>query len=303
MLYGIIDLGSNSIRLNVYDCQQEHTKLLFSKKETAGIISYIKKGILNEEGITLLCTILKGFQTVLSTVDVKVYRVFSTAALRNLKNAESLIRIIQETCGIAIDLLSGEEEGALSFYGASLQLQQQEGLLIDVGGGSSELVYFKDHLIQQVFSIPVGSLSMFNRYISKILPKGKEQEAIRERIHKEIVKEMPVDFPITLPFLCGVGGTMRAITSLLEALAIKDPCAVVFPANDFQTFYNTYKSDPRAVCHAMLKTRPDRIHTLLPGLFIVLEIITFFQCEQLQVSNYGVREGYLYQKVLKNSIS
>ena len=300
MLYGIIDLGSNSIRLNVYECKDQNARLLFSKKETAGIISYVKKSVLSEEGIGLLCKVLHSFKTLLGSVDIANYCVFSTASLRNLKNREDVLHIVKKETGITIDVLSGETEGKLSFFGATMHIAQQEGLYIDLGGGSCELVYFKDKTIFQVFSIPIGSLSMFNRYISKILPKEGEQRAIRQRVQKELDANIPNHFPRVIPFLCGAGGSIRAIVSIMEALDIKDRKDEEFPCETLDTMYADYKHTPREVCHTILRTKPDRIHTLLPGLFIVSEIARYFHCETMQVSGYGVREGYLHDTVLGN---
>lgn len=299
MLYGIIYLGSNTIRLNVYECKEQTAQLLFSKKETIGILSYIKKGTLSEIGIQLLCDVLISFQKLLHSVDIINYSVFSTASLRNLKNKDIVLHTIKEKTKISIDVLSGETEGKLSFYGASHHISQQEGLFLDLGGGSCELVYFKNKKIYQVFSIPIGSLSMFQRYISKLLPKESEQKAIRQRVRKELDAHLPTDFPKEIPYLCAAGGSIRAIEALIDALYLKEPFAIEFPCNALDLMYANYKHAPKEVCHTILKARPDRIHTLLPGLFILSEIANYFHCERMQVSHYGVREGYLYERILE----
>lgn len=298
MLYGIIDLGSNTVRLNVYECKNQKARLLFSKKETLGIISYVKKRVLNEEGMLRLCNVLSSFKTLLSSVDISNYSIFSTASLRNLKNRDAVIETIKHKTGMEIHVLQGETEGKLSFIGASFYCNQKEGLLIDIGGGSSELVYFKDKKIQAVCSLPMGSLSLFNEFVDDILPTIAQQKAMRKHIQKEIETNLPKDFPTNIPFLCGVGGSIRAIDKILNQMNLKEKYDESFSCQTLQNLLDLYKENPTELCHMILRCKPDRIHTLLPGLLITLECIHYFQCKQMQVSSFGVREGYLYHMVL-----
>ena len=80
--------------------------------------------------------------------------------MRNIENSDEVIQIIKDKVNIEIDLLSGEEEGELSFCGSISTIKRDDGILIDLGGGSVEIVLFKDRKIDEKYSIPIGSLKM-----------------------------------------------------------------------------------------------------------------------------------------------
>ena len=108
--------------------------------------------------------------------------------MRNIENHADVIQIIKDKVNIEIDVLSGEEEGELSFCGSISTIKKDNGILIDLGGGSVEIVLFKNKKIKEKYSIPVGSLKMYNEYVSDMIPNKKECNLIKERIYSELEK-------------------------------------------------------------------------------------------------------------------
>lgn len=121
MNIGIIDIGSNTIRLNVYELNNKSFHLLFSKKENVGLISYVNKNNLSLEGITKLKNCLLRFKKTLEALDIYVMDAFATASLRNLDNSKEVLSIISNSLNIHIEIISGTTEGELSFLGAMHQ--------------------------------------------------------------------------------------------------------------------------------------------------------------------------------------
>ncbi len=93
----------------------------------------------------------------------------------------------------------------MSFYGTQSILKEDDGILMDLGGGSVELVQFKDKEITDKHSIKVGSLKMFNQYVSRMLPTREESQLIKERVYEELEK---TSLEEDIPFMCGVGGSL-----------------------------------------------------------------------------------------------
>lgn len=293
MLHAITDIGSNTVRLNVYRVEDDRVEVIFSKKATLGLISYVNEGELTSEGIEKLVTTLKDIRNVLDLLKIESYHFFSTAILRNIKNGNEVTDIIEDQVGIDVDVLSGEEEGELSFYGSLSTLKEDNGILIDLGGGSVELVIFKDRKVTDKRSIPVGSLKMFNKYVSQMLPTEEERELIKERVYKEIVK---TGLQGEIPFMCGVGGSLRVINKLsVDLNLIRDGVMDVKILKDLE---KELKHNDRQTYKRILQVKASRIHTLVPALLITDVITSYFGCEKLQVSEYSIREGYLYKKVL-----
>lgn len=295
MLHGIIDIGSNTVRLNVYRVEDDLVKVMFSKKETLGLVSYVKKGKLTDKGIKKLIKTLKEMKYVLNQLQIREYHFFSTASLRNIKNSDEVLEIIEEL-DIEVDLLSGEEEGELSFYGSYSTLKRDDGILIDLGGGSVELVLFQGKKTTEKRSIPVGSLKVFNEYISCMVPTEEESVLIKKRLHDELVK---TGLDGEIPFMCGVGGALRAIKKLMIDLGLEKNNGDLMDVKLLKRLEEELKHNDRETFNKILHVKPSRINTLVPALLITDAVTSYFGCEELQISRYSIREGYLLKKVLK----
>ena len=175
-MYGVIDIGSNTMRLNIYEYTDDNLNLMLSKKITAGLAGYVnKKGDLTKKGINKATRSLNEFQMILDhIVDIDETYTFATASLRNINNSEEATTIIEKNTNLEIDIISGEEEATLDYVGASMILTLNDGLLIDIGGGSTELVLYKKGEIAKAVSLPFGSLSLSNQYVAEFLPTEKE---------------------------------------------------------------------------------------------------------------------------------
>jgi exopolyphosphatase/guanosine-5'-triphosphate,3'-diphosphate pyrophosphatase len=303
MLYGIVDIGSNTVRLNIYRCNNDKISLVISKKETLGLVFYITKGILTDKGIENLLTVLQEMKDSLDYLKIDNYSFFATASLRNIKNSVDVIQIIKDEVGLEIDLLSGEEEGRLSFCGSIQSIKKDNGILIDLGGGSVEIVFFENKKIQEGYSIPIGSLKMFNEYVSEMIPNKEECNLIKERTYLELDK-IGRDFPEKIPFMCGVGGSIRAIEKILSNLHLQEKKSDTIDVKilkqvEIELNLNVHDCDNKNIYDQILHIKPSRIHTLIPALLILEAITSYFGCEYLEISKFSVREGYLYKKILK----
>ena len=298
MLYGLIDISSDQIRLDVYEYNHQNATLLFTKEEIFLISSYQKKDCLNDTGIHRLCTLLNMFQSVLSNLSITNYSVFSSTSMHQLKNIEKILFSVKTATGICIDILSLEVKATLCFYGAAHQLLHDEGLFLDLDENSCELIHFKNRYIYQHFAIPIGSLSMFSRYVMKILPKETEQRSIRKRVLQEIDTVIPSDFPRTIPVMICTGKSMELIVKMLRYFQMIKEEEFCFSTSLLRELYAKYKHDPKDLCHTILLTCPQRLHTFLPGLFILSEISSYFSCIQIQTINSSVRDGYLSDTIL-----
>jgi exopolyphosphatase/guanosine-5'-triphosphate,3'-diphosphate pyrophosphatase len=297
MLYGIVDIGSNTVKLNVYRYKDNDISVVFSKKENLGLIFYIKNGKLTNKGIEKLVNVLKNMKNDLDYSKIENYSFFSTAALRNIENTAHVTQIIKDKVNIEIDVLSGEEEGELSFIGSISTIKKDNGILIDVGGGSVEIVLFKNKKIKAGYSIPIGSLKIYNEYVSDMIPDEKECNLIKERIYSELER---IDFnnDEKILFMCGVGGGIRTIEKILVDLNLQKKKADLINVKLLEQLETELNHNNKDTYCKILHVKPSRIHTLVPTLLIVESITSYFGCEELQISKFSVREGYLYKKML-----
>ncbi len=299
MVNAIIDLGSNTIRLCVYEHQGDEVKSIFEKKEMAGLVNYVENEKLSNKGIDKACDILNRFLELLNNLSVteENIHIFATASLRNIVNTKEVTDTIHNRTMHQVEVLSGEEEATLDFIGTTKCLDVEEGVIVDIGGGSTEIVLFEDNTIRYATSIPIGSLNMYVRNVKKIIPKKEEREMIRKTVTDhlsslEIKKE-------AYPAICGVGGTFRGISKLNNSIYNLPGCHIEIEASHIKEILASIKNSHKDTLAPILRNIPDRIHTIVPGMIIADTITDFFSSGNIIVSKYGLREGYLYERIIK----
>ncbi|OUN82979.1 hypothetical protein B5G06_08775 [Flavonifractor sp. An52] len=300
MKCGIVDVGSNTIRLSIYHWEGQTFKLLMNKKEMAGLAGYIKNGLLSDSGILVACRVLAGFKALLRNFDIADLYVFGTASLRNIVNTEEALETIEAVTGIKVEVLSGADEAAFSFLGATVGGGAPgSGMLADVGGGSTELVAYRDGAITSGCSLPMGSLSLFTKHVSGLFPTKEERKAIRSDVREELEKAKTAG--LRCSHLTGVGGTFRAAAKLCNDLSGADPDNRIIPAGEIHALYKGLKKGDQDTLRQILRSVPDRVHTILPGLAILTAILDAYEVSTVSVSACGVREGYLLRRVMEGT--
>lgn len=299
--YALVDLGSNTVRLSVYNIHENGKfETLFSKKEMAGLAGYIVDGKMSPDGINKACAVLLDFKVLLSQFNIDKMHVFATASLRNIQNTDEAVQIIKRRTGLEVDVVSGIEEGRLGYYGALYSTDLQNGYMFDIGGGSTEIVEIKNGEVIESQSLPMGSLNLFNTFVKKIMPKKSEITDIYNKIDKELSNCTISD--IKDKKVCCVGGTSRAMLKIVNAYCKKEPENRIITKKDLdKTIEMLIQKDIKSRGY-LLKLCPDRLHTILPGAFLMQSMYNKLGCDKAFVSLYGVREGYLCQKFLKNMI-
>ncbi len=297
MICGIIDMGANSIRLSIYRVEGSEVKLLLNKKETAGLASYVKNRKLSLKGLEKACLVLNDFKEVLSNLNIAEYFAFATASLRNVENTEEALIYIRQKTGVRIDVLSGEEEATLGFAGAGVASEMSSGIIVDIGGGSTEIVEFKDNEIVAASSVPVGSLNLYNRHIKTLFPSDTELKKIGCEILEELASlsgysSSPVNTII------GIGGTVRAAAKLNnEFFEYTSENNEITTENLEQIIYH-YRDRDAKVMKAILRVAPERIHTLIPGVDILFNIAEYFGAKTILPNKYSIREGYVISRLI-----
>ena len=297
MIYAVIDVGSNSIRLSVYEIDEERYSRIYAGKKIAGLASYISKGELSEGGIQRAIEVLNEYKTLLNNSAVTKVSVFATAALRNIKNSAEAVAAIENETGYSIDVISGHEEAAFGYYGASADCDAESGILVDIGGGSTEVVFFNNRKIEKAQSIPLGSLNLFSKYVSELLPKEKELRSLNDLIKTSLLESEITTYPRS-ENLYGIGGTARATVKLANRLFSLDSANRTITARQLKELRKLLCGGTEVARNLIIKTCPERIHTIVPGIVILDCIAKQTKAKRLTISRYGVREGYLCQRVM-----
>ena len=306
--YGIIDLGSNTIRLCIYEVdrsqhrplQKKDIDTLLNYKVMAGLASHVKDGAMTDAGVQKAIKTINAHLKRASHFSCERIDIFATAVLRNCTNSHEATAFIEAGIGKRISILSNEEEAHLGFLGARLDRDLQAGTMVDIGGGSTELTHIEDGLDLDKISIPQGSLSSFATCVAGLMPTAKEMTEIRDHFKSLADQMCPEAF--TSEQLYGIGGSIRSAAKVYGDLCNEGDRFDYLTPEHLDAILALYEDDPGRFAHRALRTVPDRIHTFIPGCIIIREVFDLCQGSRLDICKFGVREGYLAERILVTPI-
>jgi exopolyphosphatase / guanosine-5'-triphosphate,3'-diphosphate pyrophosphatase len=297
-MYGVIDIGSNTVRLVVYRTRYGKLTMHFTKKETLGLASYVDKdGNMIDEGVLKTIPVLREFSMLAQRNRVKDLFVIATAAIRNVKNSKDVLSRLEEATGLPIDLLSGEDEAICDFHGVMLSETFTDGIVLDIGGGSTEVVVHQDGITRHSSAIPMGSLNAYIDHVACILPTKRETDAIKNAF-KTHLEALGLD-DVKSDRIYAVGGTSRAVLKLNKHFFPSDIETNIISKDNLKALSKAILSDDKDVHVDVIRLIPERIHTIMPGLSILRTAVKHFGADLVVIERFGVREGYLYQQLLK----
>ena len=298
-MVSIIDIGSNTIRMGVYLLESGEIRPLLASKFSCGLAGYRMKNeqgeFLSEEGVRELLRILHQFRRAVNGMpDVRV-RVIASACMRGLSNEKEILARVLEETGFAIDIMSGEEEAFYGYYAIAKGLREPIGLLCDCGGGSTEIACFSGEKILQSYTFPVGSLQSYRDTVQGVFPTKEELQAIREMTY-DWVQVLSMDTH-GISVIETLGGSMRTAIPLAETLLDREEGNQELTRDEIQKLLELYQEDSVFFLKSLLRVKPERVHTLLPGLAIQSAVMDALGCDRVRVYETGVREGYLLRKL------
>lgn len=300
-MYGVIDIGSNTIRLVIYKIENNKIVPMLNKKNAAGLAGYIDKNHnLKREGIDRAISALKECEELLHNINVKEIFPFATASLRNIENSAEVLKELKEKTSFNIEILSGEQEALFDYYGAVQSLEMNSGLMVDIGGGSTELVFYKNKDVEVTTSLKIGSLNLYDKFVKDIIPTKKEIVSIEKEVKKHLDTINLKDGTLSCQQICGVGGTARAVSKVI--LGKNKNNQSKYEISDLEKLMTLAVSEPKKMTEQILKSSPDRIHTFVTGLTVLSTIAEHYKSQTFVTSEYGVREGYLHYILVERGV-
>lgn len=299
--FGVIDLGSNSVRLVIYDVKENTApprfRTVVDEKKMAGLAAYVVEGVFTPEGMRRAESILADQLKTARTLRCERIDIFATAVLRNCINSTEAVAAIEQGIDHPINLLSAREEAHLGFVGATLGHPLESGTLIDIGGGSTELTVLNATGDTDGVSLPQGSVSSYAQFVSLVLPTAAECAAIEQALQAQLsaLDALP---SYRAAHLFGIGGSVRAVAKMqaqVRGLGGKSP---LITRESLQALFELFTADPSLFAHSAVKACPDRVHTLVPGMVMVRTLMDCLEAEDLTVCKHGIREGYLLARML-----
>jgi exopolyphosphatase/guanosine-5'-triphosphate,3'-diphosphate pyrophosphatase len=286
----VIDIGSNSVRLVIYEGLTRSPTPIFNEKVLAGLGREVQStGLLAADAIHKALAALKRFRTLCDTLQVRRLWVIATAACRDARNGPAFIAQAQRICRTRIKVLSGTREAQLTAYGVIEGIYNPDGIVGDLGGGSLELVDVKGNKVRAGLTLPLGGLALQD--VSKDSIK-KAERIVEKALHKTRMLRRGKGRTLYL-----VGGTWRALARL-HMWQTGYPFHVMhgyrISAREALEFARlVHRVQPESLSQIEVVNSARR--PLLSYAALVLEnLIREIEPKDVMISVLGVREGLLY---------
>lgn len=284
MKFGAIDIGTNAARL------------LVGEVEVVGNHSFVKKisytrvplrlgdevfenGIISTKKATDFSKTIQAFSLIAETFNVKKLRAVATSAMREAINAKEVIAQIKKESGVTIEVISGDEEAKLIF-GTFFLLdfdQTAPFIVIDVGGGSTEISVFENGTRIASKSFQVGTIRLL---------KEKVATTIWSEIHDWIIQHVDLNSPHKL---FGTGGNINKVHKMIgkSQSATLDTSAIIKLRDKLDKLSLEERTDK-------YQLKPDRADVIVPAMNIYLYILNELNCTQISVPKIGLSDGMIY---------
>ena len=304
---GVIDLGSNSARLVIVNLFADGYFMVVDElKESVRLGQDMERdGFLKPARVAETIKTLKMFHKLCDMSGVTRIIAVATAAVRRAKNQRSFLDEIQASCGIKIHVLSSEEEAVLVYRGVINSMDVPKGLILEIGGGATKIVYYNRRNMLNYASLPFGAVTLTGLFSGDGL-KPEEQAAKIEEFFTEHLKQVEwlseID-PDTQ--MIGVGGSFRnlfKITKMVKKYPLDNVHNYKMQAEDFTPVYDMIKVldlDKKKKIKGLSAQRAD----ILPAALAEINaFIKYMHFDSFTLSGAGLREGIMINQALPMTV-
>jgi exopolyphosphatase/guanosine-5'-triphosphate,3'-diphosphate pyrophosphatase len=287
----IVDIGSNSVRLVAYESLSRAPRPIFNEKALCALGDGVAStGRLKEDAIKKALAALRRFRALSEILGISELHVIATAAARDTSNGPEFLAAAEQAIGAPITLLSGAREAELSALGVVSGINNPDGIVGDLGGGSLELIDVAHAAVGMGTSLPLGGLSLMDA--SKHSPRAAL------KIAREALAKSKSLARLKGRTFYAVGGTWRALAKLHMSQR-NYPLRVIhgytIPARDAADFAALVERVNTDTLVSIETVNAARRPLLAYGAVVLDEIIRQARPSQIMISANGVREGLLYE--------
>lgn len=296
MHYAIIDIGSNTIRVVIYDVNKNKAKEIYNERTFAQLRKQVVDNKLLSEGVDLLMKTAKKYIKIAKSYDAEIVP-FTTQTIRMVDNQEEILtRFFNET-GIVLRVLSKTEESLFGFYGMHKNLDTEStGVYVDLGGGSMEAVYFVDGEVKELHSFSFGSI-VLRSLIKHAIPTEKEVLDLTKYISAEIesiewLKQLKVPLII-------VGGSARNTVKLDKSITKRDDSIHGYRIKlaemmRIRKILMLYKKNELEQIDGFSK---ERANLIIPSMLAFELLYKYVDAPYMVTSKFGLRDGILIDSI------
>ena len=292
-----IDLGSNSTRMLIADITNGTLTTIYREHQVTRMADKLSETkIISKEATKRVLKVLAGYFKTINKNNIENIQIVGTAALRDAKNSQEIIQLIEKKFGFEVDIVSGEEEGVLTSLGVLNSLGSLENfLIVDIGGRSTEFIYDDDKKIVSK-SVNIGVVSLSELFFDKLPPPEKSVLLAREYIDSHLLESNAFDGRLLL----GVAGTFTSLASIfLKQTQFNEKeihLTELKNENVFKISNELLRLNEPQIITKYKGLDPKRAKTIQAGILLAKEIISKYNVNSIKVSNSDILEGLILKK-------
>ncbi|KRM90052.1 Ppx/GppA family phosphatase [Fructilactobacillus florum] len=294
----IIDIGSNSVRMAIYEIDQEGNYQEVKRMKSPARLSQGmgRKNRLQSGAIQRTIKALHQFQAFYSKLPNLTVTAIATAAVRQAQNQDDFLKLVRDQTGIKIRVLTGAEEAYFDYEGVADRVKVHDFVLMDIGGASVEIVHVRKREAINYTSIPTGAVKITEQFHLKDQVSGADWLAAQQHIIEIFSKigwlGRPVHYPVVL-----IGGAARTLARINRRQQALTPIDLI---QDYQLTRKQVGKTMLMLLSANYKERKkipglenDRADVIVGGLVNLTAIMDFIDSKRVIFSDGGVREGVI----------
>jgi exopolyphosphatase/guanosine-5'-triphosphate,3'-diphosphate pyrophosphatase len=293
VIVAAIDCGTNSTRLLVTRDGATVDRRMVITRLGAGVD---RTGVLDAEAIDRTLAVLRDYRAAMDGHGVDAVRIAATSAARDARNRDEFFDAAEQIVGVRPELLGGDEGARLSFRGATAELDPADGpfLVVDIGGGSTELAYGTAEP-EAVMSVDVGCVRLTEKWIHSDPPAPEELHAcisVTTQYLEDVVREHPVMREAkTLVGLAGTVSTVAAVEIGLPAYDRSQLHHFTLTRAAAEDVFRTLATESRADRLHNPGLEPERADVIVGGCCALVSVLRFFDAPALLVSESDILDG------------
>jgi exopolyphosphatase / guanosine-5'-triphosphate,3'-diphosphate pyrophosphatase len=298
--YAAVDIGSNSIRMEVAETLPgSPMRILASDREVTRLgESVFKSGRISEEAAALACTVLARMAARYQALDVAGVRAVATSSVRDARNQATFLERASRAAGTQVEVISGREEARLICLGVQSRWPQPKGnvLLVDIGGGSAEIIAGQDGKLRDAVSKPLGAVRLRELFLANDPPGERELHQmhgyIREKL-KGVVQRLDASHwdravatsATASAVACAINGIRRVKRGEADRLRASTP--------QIRRLYEKLIALGLAGRRKITGIGVRRAELIVPGIAVLLDVLEMFGLPSAYYSAAGVRDGII----------
>ena len=298
MRVAAIDAGTNSVRLLVAEDHPGGLRTLDRRM----VITRLGQGVdrrrlLASDAVSRTLETIADYAATCGEYDVRRLRITGTSAVRDAGNRDDFLAAVRELTGQEPELLTGEQEARVTFTGVLSDLAEGPMVVVDIGGGSTELIY-GNGAPEKLMSLDIGCVRMFEKHLSSDPPMESELQALRNEVMAAL-KAFKDEYPVPAgPRFVGVAGTVTQLAALKSGLPVYDPEVthqMVLSHGDVRLLAKRLERLPLEKRRRIKALEPGRADVIVAGVEILLCVMETFDVAEIVVSEKDILDGLVIE--------